>query len=250
MFSHTFRISALLATLLCLSGCGTAPQEPPITPQRDAATPEEDKEFAVYDPAETVNKHIYKFNAKFDEYFFLPIVNGYVFVTPQFVRAGISNFFLNVGEVNNFINSILQVSPRKADITLIRFAVNSSIGLLGTFDVATTLGLQRQQEDFGKTLGHWGAGSGAYLMLPVLGPSNVRDTIGQIFDYGTFAVIIPEHWQNNIPYEVVDYGLQPIDLRYRNSFRYYSSGSPFEYEFVRYIYTELRNVQIEKEKKE
>lgn len=244
------RISVLLTGLLCLCGCGDAPGEPPITPERHTTTIREDNEFAVYDPAENTNKHIYKFNAKFDKYVFLPVVHAYTLITPEFVRTGVTNFFFNIGEVNNFINSVLQLSPRKADITLIRFAVNSTIGLAGTFDVATRLGLQRQQEDFGKTLGHWGAGSGAYIMLPVLGPSNVRDTIGQVFDYGTFAIIVPEPVQNNIPYEMVDYGLQPVDIRYRNSFRYYSSGSPFEYEIVRYIYTELRTAQIEKEKKE
>ena len=86
-------------------------------------------------------------------------------------------------------------------------------------------------------------------MLPCWAYSNVRDTVGKIVDYGTFAFIIPEHIQNSVPYEVIAYGLQPIDLRYSNSFRYYSSGSPFEYELVRYISTQLRTEQIEKEKK-
>ena len=87
-------------------------------------------------------------------------------------------------------------------------------------------------------------------MLPLLGPSNVRDTVGKIVDYGTFAFIIPEHVQNSRPYEAVAYGLRAVDLRYSNDFRYYSSGSPFEYELVRYVYTQLRTAEIEKEKKE
>jgi phospholipid-binding lipoprotein MlaA len=229
-------------------------QEPPIPTTRSfpdqASRDSADKEFMVYDPAEGMNKEIYKFNAEFDDYIFLPVVNAYTFITPKFARTGVSNFFLNIGEVNNFANSVLQANPKKAYITLWRFAINSTVGLLGTFDVATHMGLNRQQEDFGKTLGHWGSGAGAYIMLPLLGPSNVRDTVGKIVDYGTFAYIIPEHVQNSRPYEVVAYGLRAVDLRYSNDFRYYSSGSPFEYELVRYVYTQLRTTQIEKEKKE
>ncbi len=250
---NSLHISILLAVLSSLFSC-SAEQEPPIPPTRHFTDPAfkayADQEFAVYDPAEGVNKQIYKFNAELDEYILLPVVNSYIFITPKFVRTGISNFFLNVGEVTNFANSVLQINIRKADITLIRFAVNTTAGLLGTFDIATSIGLNRQTEDFGKTLGHWGAGPGAYIVLPLLGPSNVRDTVGKIVDYGTFVFIIPKHIQNSGPYEVVAYGLQPIDLRYSNSFRYYSYGSPFEYEFVRYISTQLRTAQIEKEKKE
>jgi phospholipid-binding lipoprotein MlaA len=252
--SSVICISVLLTGLFSLTACGSAPQEPPVTPTRHFTNPAfkayADKEFAVYDPAEGVNKQIYKFNAGLDEYFLLPVVGAYTGVTPKFVRTGVSNFFLNVGEVNNFANSVLQVNPKKAGITLTRFVVNTTAGLLGTIDVATRIGIERQQEDFGKTLAHYGAGTGAYVVLPVLGPSNVRDTIGTIVDYGTFVFIIPEDIQHTVPYEVIDYGLQPVNLRYSNDFRYYSSGSPFEYELVRYISTQRRSAQIEKERKE
>lgn len=252
--SSLLSISVLLAGLLNLAACGSTREPPPVTPTRHFTDPalkaSADKEFAVYDPAEGVNRQIYKFNAELDDYIFLPVVNGYNFITPKFVRTGVSNFFLNVGEVTNFTNSVLQVNPKRAGITLIRFVVNTTVGILGTFDVATRIGLDRQSEDFGKTLGHWGSGPGAYVVLPALGPSSMRDTVGKIVDYTTLAIIIPEHIQNSVPYEVVAYGLQPIDLRYSNSFRYYSSGSPFEYELVRYISTQLRTSQIEKEKKE
>jgi phospholipid-binding lipoprotein MlaA len=244
--------SILMAFALSLSGCGTAQPEPPLPTIRaftDAAAKDSaDKEFAIYDPAEGLNKNIYKFNAEFDDYIFLPVVNAYTFVTPKFVRTGVTNFFLNVGEINNFTNSVLQASPKKASLTLARFAVNTTVGLLGTFDVATHMGLDRQQEDFGKTLGHWGADSGAYVMLPVLGPSNVRDTVGKAVDFATLAFITPTDVRNSPTYDVIAYGLRPIDLRYTNDFRYYASGSPFEYELVRYVYTQLRTTQIEKEK--
>lgn len=253
MLKKPFLAAGLLVALaLGLSACSTAQQGPwqptlrtfPDQASQDAA----DKEFAVYDPAEGLNKGIYRFNAEFDEYIFLPVVDAYTFVTPKFVRTGVSNFFLNVGEINNFANSVLQASPKKATVTLGRFVINTTVGLLGTVDVATKMGLDRQQEDFGKTLGHWGVSSGPYVMLPVLGPSNMRDTVGKAVDFVTLAVVTPDRVRDTTAYDIVAYGLRPIDLRYSNDFRYYASGSPFEYELTRYIYTQLRTTQIEKER--
>ncbi len=235
---------------LALAGCEPQPQEGLETPRRhftDAAERDyANKEFMVYDPAEGLNKHIYKFNAELDTYFLLPVVNAYTYITPEFARTGVSNFFLNVGEVNNFANAVLQVNPEKATTTLVRFILNTTIGGLGTFDVATRMGLERQPEDFGKTLGYWGAGGGAYVVLPVLGPSNIRDTVGKVVDYATLTFLVPSHIQDTTAYDVIAYGLQPINLRYSNNFRYYSSGSPFEYEIVRYIVTQSRTAEIEK----
>ncbi len=246
------RIITLAALLLGISACDSSPQEKTEPPRRhftDAASKEyADKQFAVYDPAEGLNKQIYKFNAKLDEYVLIPVVDAYTFVAPEAVRRGVSNFFLNVGEVTNFTNAVLQVSPRKASTTLGRFVINTTVGLLGTFDVATGWGLKRQPEDFGKTLGHWGAGNGAYVVLPLLGPSNMRDTVGQVVDYATLYFLVPSRVADTAAYDVVAYGLQPVNLRYSNSFRYYSSGSPFEYEIVRYVVTQTRMMEIEKEK--
>jgi phospholipid-binding lipoprotein MlaA len=130
----------------------------------------------------------------------------------------------------------------------VRFTLNTTIGLAGFFDVATNFGLERQHEDFGETLAQWGAGPGAYVVLPVLGPSNVRDTVGQVVDYATLTFIIPARIQDTTAYDIVAYGIQPVNLRYINDFRYYSSGSPFEYELVRYIVTQTRAAQIAKQK--
>ena len=251
--SFPVRSFLLLCALLSVAACKSA-QEPPITPERhftsSALKNYADNEFMVYDPAEGMNRHIYKFNAELDDYVFLPVVNAYKFVTPELVRTGVSNFFLNIGEVNNFTNSVLQIAPKKASITVGRFVINTTVGLLGTMDVATRMGLERQPEDFGKTLGHWGSGPGAYFVIPVLGPSNVRDTVGKVLDYATLYFLVPERIQDSLPYDIIAYGLQPIDMRYENNFRYYSSGSPFEYELVRYISTQLRTTEIEKEKKQ
>src|SRR5271156_2034827 len=102
------RTSILLAITLSLSACGSMQQDQQMPTTRsfpDQATKDSaDKEFMVYDPAEGMNKEIYKFNAEFDDYIFLPVVNAYTFVTPKFVRTGVTNFFLNVGEVNNIAN--------------------------------------------------------------------------------------------------------------------------------------------------
>lgn len=244
--------SLLLLSMLLfpLSACTDGAPPHVETPRRhftDAAQQEAaDKEFAVYDPAEGVNKHIYDFNARLDKYFFIPVVDAYTYVTPEFFRIGINNFFLNVGEVTNFTNSVLQANPLKASKTLVRFALNTTVGLLGTVDVAAKMGVERQSEDFGRTLGRWGVGPGAYVVLPLLGPSNIRDSIGKVADYATLYFIIPAQAQDTTAYDVIAYGLQPIDLRYSNNFRYYESSSPFEYELVRYIVAQAREQQIQK----
>jgi phospholipid-binding lipoprotein MlaA len=200
----------------------------------------------VADPLEGTNRHIYKFNAQFDRYVFIPVVETYVDVTPKFVRDRVSAFFLNIGEVNTFINSVLQASPRKAATTLTRFAINSTIGLLGLFDVASQLHISRKNEDFGQTLGVWGIGAGPYLVLPVLGPSNVRDAVGTALDWATFSFIIPASVEGEPAYMAVQYGLQPVDTRYRIPFRYHSTGSPFEYELIRFATMKARDVEVGK----
>lgn len=205
-----------------------------------------EKQFAVDDPFEGTNKYLYTFNAKLDRYVLLPIVDAYVFVTPEFLRTRVSNFFSNVGEFRNFTNSVLQGSVSKSATTLGRFGINTTIGLLGTFDVASDMGLQQQREDFGQTLGVWGAGEGPYIVLPLFGPSNLRDTVGTVADFAMFSIAVPNHIEDETAYKVAQYGVQPVNMRYMNSFRYLESGSPFEYEIVRFGNTRLRQMQIEK----
>jgi phospholipid-binding lipoprotein MlaA len=251
--THTsfFKAAIILSSLLSVTACASRrPYGEEIAPARRysdiQARETGNRQFAVYDPGEGLNKHIYKFNAKLDDYVLVPIVDGYKAVTPEFVRNRVTNFFMNVGEIPNFTNSVLQGSPRKTSITVGRFAINTTVGLLGTFDVATKMGLDRQQEDFGQTLGTWGAGPGAYVVLPVLGPSNIRDATGKAVDLLTLAFLIPNKVEDDTAYKVVVFGLAPVNSRYNNNFRYYQSGSPFEYELVRYVTTQARKLQIEK----
>ena len=198
----------------------------------------------VYDPLESINRRIYHFNYRFDQWVFLPVVDGYRYVTPSFVRTGVTNFFNNLGDVPNLFNSMLQLKGDRTLKTTARLLFNTTLGVGGLWDPATAMGLPRQSEDFGQTLGFYGVPDGPYLMLPILGPSNLRDTTGLVVDYGANREI------NflNVPRESSRHPeiwlLQAIDKRYNTSFRYGQFDSPFEYDKLRYIYTEARKLQI------
>lgn len=134
------------------------------------------------DPWESFNRPIFVFNDKLDTYALKPLARGYQAVTPQFVEDGIGNVFANVGEIRNCGNDLLQGKFEAAGVDTARFLFNTTFGVLGFFDVATHAGLQRNDEDFGQTLGAWGVSSGPYLVLPFFGPSNPRDAVGLVPD--------------------------------------------------------------------
>lgn len=134
------------------------------------------------DPFEGFNRAVDTFNQKADTYALKPVARAYVAVVPELVRTGISNFFGNLGDVVIGMNSLLQGKPGNAASDFGRVAINSTIGVLGLFDVATDMGLRKNDEDFGQTLGRWGTASGPYLVLPLLGPSTVRDAVGFVVD--------------------------------------------------------------------
>lgn len=147
-----------------------------------------DKEVANPDPWEPFNRKIYVFNDYLDRYFLKPVAKGYEAVTPQFLEDGVHHMFSNVGEVSNFLNSLLQAKFKNTAESGGRFVVNSTIGLLGFFDVASKMGMQVHEEDFGQTLGYWGVHSGPYLVVPFFGPRTVRDGFGSIADTYTDPV--------------------------------------------------------------
>ncbi|MGB7406017.1 MAG: VacJ family lipoprotein [Pacificimonas sp.] len=151
------------APLMALTACATTPSA---------------YDAAEGDPWEGFNRSIYSFNDAVDGAVLKPAAQGYRAVVPQPVRTGVSNALDNVDEPVSFINAILQGKFKRAFRAVDRFAVNTTYGVLGTTDRAAELGLDKQSEDFGQTLAVWGVGSGPYLVLPIFGPSSIRDAVG------------------------------------------------------------------------
>lgn len=154
----------MFAVLLC-AGCA---HSPPSNPD---------------DPLETVNRHIWQFNLAADEYVLEPAARAYTTVTPDPVEVGIDNFLSNLFYPATIVNNLLQLDMRAFASDLTRFLVNSTVGVLGIFDVAENLGLAEHDEDFAQTLGVWGVDRGIYLMLPLLGPATSRRVAGYGVDY-------------------------------------------------------------------
>lgn len=243
---------ALLIAVFSMAACSSGPAlqmqdypEPVFTAERVLPTDMESRDAsAVYDPWEGMNRRIYNFNYHFDRYVFLPTVRGYQNVTPDFAEEGVSNFFDNLRDVNTFLNSVLQLSPSKSAQSLGRVAVNTTVGLLGLVDAATFFGIPRPEEDFGQTLGHWGSGPGPYLVLPVIGPSSLRDGIGLIPDTMVNSYLKEEIFSDD--YILAASILDAVQARSRVSFRYYETGSTFEYSTVRWLWSTKRELDIAK----
>lgn len=245
-------VTAIITLMLLgmLSGCATtAGNGLAEVPAKYSLNDFKDQRFAeVADPWEGFNRSMYKFNFYFDKYLFLPVVNSYEYVAPVFVQQRVSSFFGNIGEIRNFTNSLFQLKGGESVTTLSRFLTNSTLGLGGLFDPATEFGLERAYQDFGKTLGVWGMASGPYLVLPIFGPSSLRDASGFAVDssirYGLYTAADP--------FGNTDYGsaittgitaLEAVDMRHQQSFRYHESGYPFEYYMVRFFFHEKRNIE-------
>jgi phospholipid-binding lipoprotein MlaA len=135
------------------------------------------------DPWESFNRSVYAFNDDFDRSIARPVSETYKDYTPDMVQTGVSNFFSNLDDVLVFVNDLLQFKFKQAAQDLTRFAFNTTAGLFGLIDVSSHMDLPKHHEDFGQTLATWGVGSGAYVMLPFLGPSTVRDTGGLVADW-------------------------------------------------------------------
>ena len=191
------------------------------------------------DPWESVNRPIFKFNDVIDTYALKPLAQGYQYITPTFLEDGIHNIFKNIGDVRNLANDVLQAKPHAAGVDTARLIFNTTFGLLGFFDVGTKMGLQRNDEDFGQTLGYWGVPSGPYVMLPLLGPSTVRDAPSMYVDSYTD----PYRYMDHIPTRNVALGMDVIDLR--------ASLLPAEklikgdkYTFIRNTYLQNREFKV------
>lgn len=239
----------LLVVLVRPLAAQQAPDKRKLT---DPTAPGFEDPIDNYDPWEGFNRGVYKFNYGFDKYVFLPIVRGYEFITPEPARKGITNFFSNLFEIRNFINNLLQGKAEGCVNSVFRFAFNSTLGLGGLLDPATEMGFPEWKEDFGQTLGVWGVGPGPYLVLPLLGPSTLRDTGGLAVDaviesVWLDTVISQADWdsstENTVSWSLT--ALRIINTRSNVKFRYFETGSPFEYELVRFIYLKDRQIKIE-----
>ncbi|AOE85870.1 MlaA family lipoprotein [Pseudomonas sp. TCU-HL1] len=161
------------------------------------------------DPWEGFNRVMFRFNDTLDTYALKPVAKGYQAVTPQFLEDGVHNVFGNIGDVGNLVNDLFQAKFHNAGVDTGRLIFNTSFGLLGFFDVATGMGLQRNDEDFGQTLGYWGVGSGPYLVIPFLGPSTVRDAGGKIPD----SFFEPYGYIDHVPTRNVTRAVDVVDTR-------------------------------------
>lgn len=193
------------------------------------------------DPLESYNRSMTHFNEQVDAMVFKPVAIAYKDVTPAPVRTGVSNFFANLGDVWSFVNNVLQLRGEAAASTFMRVNVNTFMGLGGVLDIASELGIDRYKQDFGLTLGYWGMGTGPYLVLPILGPSTVRDTLALPVDMkgNVVSYVDPVSARNSL------YALRIVDTR-SNLLRASSvldSAALDKYSFTRDVFLQVRSQQ-------
>lgn len=217
--------AAMLASLLGLSGCATT-----------------DGYRDPNDPLEGFNRVMYRFNDDLDKAVLKPVARGYNAVVPAPVNRGITNFFGNLADVGSAVNNLLQLKLGRAASDVGRVAVNSTVGLAGFIDVASNMDLPKYGEDFGQTLGTWGFDSGPYLVLPVLGPSSVRDGVGLVADHYLDPVTYVED-------DTVRWTLRGVDLIDKradllSTSRVLEQAALDPYAFTRDAYLQRRNSQV------
>jgi phospholipid-binding lipoprotein MlaA len=204
-----------------------------------------EEEDMIADPLEPINRAFFTFNDRLYFWVLKPVAQGYAKVVPEGVRTSIRNFFDNLMTPVRFVNSVLQLKFEPAGNELVRFGVNSTIGMLGLFDVAREkMGIGMQDEDFGQTLGKWGLGPGFYINWPILGPSSLRDTIGYAGDY----FLDPVNYVNPLPDR---YAIRAGDKINRASFKIgdyeaIKKESMDPYSAIRDIYYQYRESRIER----
>ncbi len=218
----------LLGLLAAMVGCASIPAGVERSP---------------HDPWESFNRSVFEFNEGLDAYVLKPVVTGYRFVLPEFMRDGIYNFFSNYSDIYTALQNLLQGKPGYAFSDLMRVVVNTTFGLGGLIDMATPGGLPKHKEDWGQTFGVWGIPSGPYVVLPFFGPSNVRDTFGTAADLESdylFRLLPDVALRNSLT------GLRVVNAR--NT--YYEAGDLLDgaaldkYSFVRDAYIQRRQYQI------
>lgn len=169
--THPFSLAVAMALI---GGCAV---QPPAGSTGICQTPS-----APWDPAESVNRGTFAFNNTVDDYVLAPVARGYRHL-PEFAQSGVHNFVANFGEPEVFINDLLQGNARRSVNTVGRFALNSTVGIVGLFDVSGRLGMERHKADFGQTFGVWNIASGPIVELPLLGTANLRDATGKVLSF-------------------------------------------------------------------
>lgn len=195
------------------------------------------------DPFEPFNRSVTRFNDGLDEAIVKPVAQVYQDTVPSPVRTGVNNFFGNLSDAWSFVNNVLQARPQAAVDSFMRVSVNTLIGLGGVLDWATLMGIERHREDFGKTLGRWGVDTGPYLVLPVLGPSTVRDAAARVVDAkGDLVLQI-----DNVPARNSLYVLRAVDLRasFLRAGDVLDQAALDKYSFTRDAYLQRRGVVLD-----
>ena len=201
---------------------------------------EDDESMAEYDPFESFNRVMFDFHFGVDRFLFKPIARGYTWVTPDPLERGVSNAFDNILEPRNVINDLLQAKFRQAGVDTSRFVINTTVGLLGLFDVAAKVGLEKAEgEDFGQTLASWGVPDGPYIFIPFLGPSSARDGASLFVD-ARFGLI---GYVDHVPTRNTLLVFQTVDTR-ASLLAAENLISGDRYAFIRQFYRQRREFQI------
>jgi phospholipid-binding lipoprotein MlaA len=192
------------------------------------------------DPYEKINRSIFSFNQTLDDYLLKPVAKFYVAVTPDPVERGISNLFSNLKEITNASNNLLQGKVSQASVDLGRFTLNSTLGVAGLFDVASGLGLKKTDgEDFGQTLGKWGVPSGPYIMLPLMGPTTLRDAPARFVD----DITDPIDYIDEDSQKMATTGLSVVSMR-AALLNYDNMLSGDSYSLIRDVYLQKRAYEV------
>lgn len=194
------------------------------------------------DPFEPMNRGVARFNDGVDDAVLVPVATAYQRVLPSMVRSGVNNFFNNVGDVWNLANNVAQAKLQNSAETFMRLNVNTVFGLGGLLDVASEAGIERHSEDFGQTLGRWGVPSGPYLVLPLLGPSTVRDTAALPVD----RIGDPLNYMNDVAWRNSLTALRLVDTRaqYLRASRLLDDAALDKYSFTRDAYLQRRGSEV------
>ncbi len=198
------------------------------------------------DPLEPLNRAIFGFNEVIDDTVLEPVAKGYRAITPDPIEDSVSNFFNNLGEINTIINSTLQMKLDKTISSSSRFVINSTVGIFGLFDVASSLGIERHREDFGQTLGYYGVSAGPYLVLPFFGPSTLRDAPGFYTDIAVEKSISPVHTELHHEERQVIQATNVIDTRANllQATKILDTAAKDKYIFLRESYLQKRTKMI------